>query len=315
MGNSQYKFDVIDTGKGIPLEAQDTIFDAFQQDSEGLKKGGTGLGLAISKKQLQLMGSDLLLKSKANQGAHFYFTVTLPPSEKETVENRRGQHRNILSLAPGTKVKALIVDDIKENQDVLSRLLSSIGVETIIAVDGKDGVEKTREHLPDIIFMDIRMPVMDGEEAAQLIQDEFGKDRFKIIAVTADAIGSRRDYYLSKGFQEFISKPFRQEEIYDSLSELLGTEFVYEDEAVGQEESPSIQELDLTQISIPEDLYNKIMKSAKLYSITALERNLEELVQNSEVPEQLVGHLKQLVKNYDMDAILKVLESVSKVKA
>ena len=136
----------------------------------------------------------------------------------------------------------------------------------------------------------------------------------KFVPFTADAIGSRRDYYLSKGFQEFISKPFRQEEIYDSLSKLLGAEFVYEDEEIDQEESSLIEELDLTQISIPEDLYNKIMKSAKLYSITALERNLEELGQNSEVPEKLVEHLKQLVRNYDMDEILKVLESVSKTK-
>ena len=230
MNNNQYKFDVIDTGKGIPPESQDKIFDAFYQGKEGLQKGGTGLGLAISKKLLELMGSDLLFKSEVNKGSHFHFTLTLPPSGKEVVDDRRGQHRTILSLVPETKIKALIVDDIKENQDVLSCLLSIIGVETITAVNGKDGVDKTREHLPDIIFMDIRMPVMNGEEATKLIQEEFGKDRFKIVAVTADAIGSRRDHYLSKGFHEFIPKPFRAEEIYNSLSELLGTEFVYEDE-------------------------------------------------------------------------------------
>lgn len=313
MDNNQYKFDIIDTGKGIPLEAQDKIFDAFQQDAEGLKKGGTGLGLAISKKQLELMGSDLFLKSEVNKGAHFHFTLTLPQSEKEVIGDRRGQHRSILSLAPETKVKALIVDDIKENQDVLCKLLSSIGVETIIAVNGQDGVDKTKEHHPDIIFMDIRMPVMDGEEATKLIQEEFGKDRFKIIAVTADAIGNRREHYLSKGFHEFIAKPFRAEEIYDSLRKMLGAEFVYEGNEVPQEKSHPTEELDLSQIFIPKNLYDKIMKAAEVCSITELERNLEELVQISEVPEQFVDHLKQLLKKFDIDAIVKVLEGMPKV--
>ncbi|MBC8284682.1 MAG: PAS domain S-box protein [Nitrospinae bacterium] len=312
--NNQYRFDVIDTGKGIPLEAQDKIFDAFQQDAEGLEKGGTGLGLAISKKQLELMGADLLLKSDINKGAHFHFTLTLPRSEKEVIEDRRGQHRTILSIAPETKVKALIVDDIEENQDVLSRLLSSIGVETIIAVNGQDGIDKTREHHPDIIFMDIRMPLMNGEEAVQLIQEEFGKDRFKTVAVTADAIGNRRDYYLSKGFHDFIAKPSKAEEIYNSLDEMLGVEFVYEDDEVAQEESYPTEELDLSQISIPEDLYDKMMKAAEMYSITELERNLEELSQISEVPEQLVEHLKQLLGEFNMDGIVKVLKNISKTE-
>jgi PAS domain S-box-containing protein len=90
MNNNQYKFDVIDTGKGIPLESQDKIFDVFYQGREGSQQGGTGLGLTISKKQLQLMGSDLLLKSEVHQGSHFYFTLTLPPSGKEVVADRRG---------------------------------------------------------------------------------------------------------------------------------------------------------------------------------------------------------------------------------
>ena len=306
LDNNQYKFDIFDSGKGIPLEAQDKIFDAFQQDAEGLKKSGTGLGLTISKKQLELMGSDLRLQSEINKGAHFYFTLTLPQSEKEV--DCREQHRNILSLAPGTKVKALIVDDIKENQDVLSQLLSSIGVETIIATNGKEGVEKTKEHHPDITFMDIRMPVMNGEEAVKLIEEEFGKDRFKIVAITADAIGNRREYYLSKGFHEFISKPFTTEEIYGSLEKLLGVEFVYDE--VSQEESSSIEELDLSQFSIPEDIYEQLKEFADLYNITGLEKTLEELSQRNGTTKQLLEHLRQLTNTYDMEGLLKALEQI-----
>ncbi|MBT3922173.1 MAG: response regulator [Nitrospina sp.] len=312
--DNHYQFDVIDSGHGIPIEAQGKVFNAFYQDEEGAKKGGTGLGLAISKKQLELMGSDLLLKSEINQGTHFYFILTLPPSEKEVKVDGRGENRTILHLSPESKVKALVVDDIKDNRDVLCQMLSGIGVETIIAVDGKEGVEKTKEHHPDLILMDIRMPVMGGEDAIKEIHDEFGKDRFKIVAITADAIDQRRDYYLSIGCHEYISKPFQADEIYNCLDKLLDVEFIYDDDEVSQKKLSSMEKLDLTGISMPEGLCGRMMKSAGLYSITELERNLAELGQNSEISEQLVEHLKQLLGKYDMEAIVKVLESVSKTK-
>jgi CheY-like chemotaxis protein len=207
------------------------------------------------------------------------------------------------------------VDDVKENRDVLAKLLSSIGVEIIEAENGQVAVEKVKEHLPDIVFMDLRMPVMGGEDATKLIIGEFGSDRIKIVAITASAFDRRRGYYIEMGFHEYISKPFKTEEIFKGLNELLGVEYVYDDDEISQEESSSIKELDLTRISIPEDLYERMMKSAESYSVTELERNLAELGQNSEVPGQLVEHLKQLLGKYDMEAILKVLESVSKTKA
>jgi signal transduction histidine kinase/DNA-binding NarL/FixJ family response regulator len=314
LADNQYRFEVIDTGVGIPLEAQDKIFQAFQQDEEGEKKGGTGLGLAISKKQLELMGSDLLLESELNQGTYFYFTLTLPPAEKEEVKDRRGKHRNVLSLAPDSKVKALVVDDVKENLAVLSQLLSSVDVETIIAVDGEEAVKKTKEHHPDIIFMDIRMPIMGGVEAVKLIQEEFGKDRFKIVAVTADAFGNRRNHYLSKGFDEFMAKPITAEQLFRCLEELLDVEFNYEDDEVVQEESSSTGELDLTGISIPEDLYDKMMESAKCCNISNMEKQLEELGQSGEAPEQLLKHLKQILGNYRFDEIKNTLEKLKNGK-
>ncbi|MZH03538.1 MAG: PAS domain S-box protein, partial [Nitrospinae bacterium] len=135
--NNQYRFDVTDTGNGIPAEEQNKIFEAFQQEEQGAKKGGTGLGLAISKKQLELMGSDLHLESKVNEGSNFHFTLTLPPVDEENYTERRGKHRNVLHLKPDCKVKALVVDDIKENRDVLAKLLSGIGTEVLEAENGK----------------------------------------------------------------------------------------------------------------------------------------------------------------------------------
>lgn len=308
--DDQYRFDTIDTGSGIPFEAQATIFDAFQQEESGAKHGGTGLGLAISKKQLELMGSDLLLKSEFNEGAHFYFTLVLPPAKKDLVQQNK-RLNTVLHLAPQCKITALVVDDVKENRDVLSKLLLDIGVEIIVAKDGKEAVEQTREHLPDIVFMDMRMPVMRGEDAVKIICEEFGKDRIKLVAITASTLDQRRDFYLELGCHEYISKPFEEEEIFSSLEELLNVEFVYEDHDTAQDEPAQLDKLDLARMSIPEDLYGKLKDSAELYNVTNLEKYLIELEKGDEASKQLSEHLKYLANSYDMEAILKILESVS----
>ncbi len=302
-----YRFEIIDTGRGIPVEAQKKIFDAFQQDEEGEKKGGTGLGLAIAKKQLQLMGSDLLLKSEPNKGAHFYFSIHLPPST-ELTENQDTKINSIMNLAPGYKVKALIVDDIKENRDVLAKLLTSIGVEVIEAQNGKEGVEKTKEHLPDIVFMDILMPVMGGEEAIKLILQEFGKDRIKLVVLTASAFDQRRDYFIKMGSHEYISKPFKIEEIFNCLNELLDVEFLYKEDSLNESAEPGEQSF--TKTSIPQNLHDRISEAASLYNVTSLDNCMKELEALGDDAIQLSEHLKLLAKKYNMDEIIKIMEKV-----
>jgi len=305
---NKYRFDIIDTGNGIPAEAQSTIYDAFQQEEEGAKKGGTGLGLAISKKQLELMGSDLQLKSEFNEGAHFYFTICLQPSDKE-IKRDDLKHHNILHLASGSNIKALVVDDIEENRRVLSILLSDVGVEIIEAVDGKEGVEKAIEHKPDIVFMDMRMPVMRGEEAGKLIKKKLGNDNVKIVVITASAFDKRREYYLEMGFDEYIAKPFKSEQVFNCLNELLDVEFVYEMENV-DDDPESISDLDFSNLSIPGDLCKELIKAAELYNITSLEKNLVLLEAREEVPDSLTAHLRKLLSEYEIDAIVDVLKSL-----
>ncbi len=307
--NNQYRFSVIDSGNGIPLQAQKNIFEAFHQDEEGGKNGGTGLGLAIAKKQLQLMGSDLFLESEINEGSKFHFTLHLP-EDTETFKNNEVKINSILHLAPGYTVKALIVDDVKENRDVLTKLLADIRVETIEAENGEEAVIKTKEHHPDIVFMDMRMPILRGDEALKLIQEEFGKDRIKIVAITASAFDHRREYYLGLGFHEYISKPFREEDVFNCLNELLDIEFIYEEEDLALNEPSQKEPQDFTQFSIPTILHMQMMNAAKLYNITQIEKTIKELGQDSAVSKQLTTHLEYLTRKYDMDGILKVMEQV-----
>jgi len=309
----QYCFNIIDTGGGIPVEAQEKIFEAFQQDEQGDHTGGTGLGLAIAKKQLDIMGSELFLKSKVHEGSHFYFNLHLPPSTNEIAQHRVITN-SILQLAPGYQVKALVVDDVKENRDVLVKLLAEIGVETVEAENGQEGVEKTKAHQPDIVFMDMRMPVMRGEDALKLIQKSDDKDHIKVVAITASAFDRRREYYLAMGFHEYISKPFREEEVFSCLNNLLDVEFIYENDEGRQEKLTAITIIDLTQFTLPKDLYDKIKQSAELSSVTQMEQVLAELGQNSNVLTVLIEHFEFLMESYDMEGILKALEKVSRAE-
>ncbi len=305
----RYLFEVIDTGPGIPLESQQRIFSPFEQVETEFKKGGTGLGLAISKKQLELMGAELLLKSNFGEGANFYFTVHLPPGNKELITENLS--KKVLHLSPGYQVKALVVDDVKENQEVLLKLLLDIGVEVIEAKDGKEGIEKVRKYLPDIIFMDMRMPVMSGEESIKAIQDEFGNDRFKFVAITASAFGRPRQYYFARGFHEFISKPFRDIEIFHCLSELLEVEFIYGEDEADEGETLELDKIDLSQITLPNALYLELKSSVDLGNITGIERLINELRLMGGDFNILAELFEQLLQKYDLEGLYNLLERIN----
>jgi PAS domain S-box-containing protein len=225
-----YKFEVSDTGTGISSEAQKTIFETFRQDLEGTKKGGTGLGLAISKKQVELMGGNLEVASTLGEGTQFYFTLKLPPTQSalSRVKQKQTQNGNVFKLNEGFSVKALIVDDVPDNRALLSLFLKRIGIEVEQAEDGKVALEKVGKDIPDIIFMDIRMPVMDGVEATQEIFKQYGRDRMKVIAYTASTLEHEQKELMTHGFHGFLMKPVQKEAIYACLKNQLDAEYIYE---------------------------------------------------------------------------------------
>ncbi|QPJ66682.1 MAG: PAS domain S-box protein [Candidatus Nitrohelix vancouverensis] len=307
LGGDEYQFDVTDTGQGIPKNHQQVIFEPFRQEDEGIKKGGTGLGLAISQKQLQLMGADLDLESELGKGSRFYFKIHLPQSSKTELEKAE-DFDNAVRLSAGCHVKALVVDDIKENRDVLRLFLEHIGVEVSCAENGLEGLEAVRKDPPDIIFMDMRMPVMDGEEAINKIVEEHGRDRFKIAVITASIFGFQEGKFKDLPFDDFLSKPFRDEQIFSCLKKLLNVDFEYKDES--ELESPA-ECFDLSDISLPEDLLNRLKIAAETYSITELEKGLAELPPETEGVDQLKTKIDGLLKSYNMAGILELLQDVS----
>jgi signal transduction histidine kinase/DNA-binding response OmpR family regulator len=302
-----YRIDVIDTGPGIPSNAQKMIFEPFQQEKAGFEKGGTGLGLAITKRQVELMEGKLMLVSEVGKGSCFSVELPLPAGQGELILSTT--HGQISRLAPGFQVSALVVDDVKENRDILSHMLQDIGVEVRQATNGLEAVNALHTKLSNMVFMDIRMPVMNGTEALSRIRQEFVDEQIPCIAISASTLRHQTNEMLEAGFNSFISKPFRFEEVYDCLVQFLDVEFEYKQTELSSEEETT-PPLDVTQISLPKDLYTRLLEAAELNELTELEEMLKQLRQGDTQQQQLAELFTEFLANYDIDGILETLEKM-----
>jgi len=304
----RYRFDVVDTGPGISETHQKEIFQPFQQFEAGLKKGGTGLGLAITRRQVELMGGELKLESTPGKGSRFYFELTLPPAKGQLAARESKETREVVSLAAGSRANVLVVDDVQQNRDVLSQLLLGIGCQVRTAENAFEAFARVKEELPDIIFMDIRMPEMNGAEATRRIIAEHGRDIIKIVAVTASVLEHEKAGHLAAGFHGVLGKPFRFPEVCATLKRLLNVEFEYADEPA--RDTSASEELDPAAYSIPREVWKSLKEAADRYSLTALKKAIEPLETNGEGGRKAAEALRRLIHAGDLDRVGAFLEQV-----
>jgi len=293
-----FKFEVIDTGIGISKEDQAQIFEPFAQINDGATKGGIGLGLAIAQRYVQLMGGELKCESTPNEGSCFFFTIPLKVVAEAFHQEERAIMREVKHLADGYHALALVVDDVKENRDVLVQLLSDIGVEVQVAGDGLQALDRMRSEMPDIVFLDIMMPVMDGFETIERIREEWGESAPKLVAVSASALVHERQEYFDAGFEDFVPKPIKASALYNCLAKLLHVEYQYDEP----------QPTDIPKVALPEDLLSRLKNAAEFGDVTALEELLEQVRELGEEGNLLAQQIDELTRDFDMAGILNILE-------
>jgi CheY-like chemotaxis protein len=208
-----------------------TIFDAFVQAKAGKRSTcGTGLGLTISRKLLELMGGEISVSSTLGQGSTFTFTLPVSPISGVNVTPEEN-NRFVIGLAPGQREhRILVVDDRAENRLLMVRLLTQLGLEVKEATNGQEAVQIWQEWQPDLTWMDIRMPVLDGYEATKQIRAMEDGQNSIIIALTAQASQSDRARSFAAGCNDYISKPFREQTVFLKMAQYLGLEYVYQSE-------------------------------------------------------------------------------------
>jgi PAS domain S-box-containing protein len=303
--NDSYLFEVHDTGIGIEKEEQAAVLQPFQQGSGGSRKGGSGLGLAISKRTVELMGGTLEFTSRPGTGSCFYFTVPLSAG----IGASFAKDQSFLRLAAGSKVRALVVDDIAENRAVLSGILKVIGCEVAAAENGERAIEMARSEKPDIIFMDIWMSGMNGIEATQKILAEHG-DAIKLVAHSASAFDHDQRRYLDAGFDDFFAKPFRSERLCECLKNLLHVHFETDESGAANQPTPEFK-----GFVLPDEFAVRLKTAAELYSMTEMKSCLGEIAQLGHDGRQFAEHLQRLADGYDMNAILDFLGETSRTQA
>lgn len=303
-------FSVGDTGAGIEPSSVASIFEPFKQDREGVSKGGTGLGLAIATKQVDLMDGRLQVESCVGEGSRFFFSIHLPPARAvQPAQNEK--YRRVEKLKPDCSLFALVVDDVEENRDILSSVLSEVGIRVEIANDGLQCLNAIAEEKPDIIFLDIAMPVMDGIEALSEIQKRYADAGIKCVCVTAHSFAYDRKYYLEAGFHEYVAKPFLFEQIYEILDALLPVEFSYykKPEVVSSDSNACIA-IDYSALILPQENYLALKEAAEFNVLDDIEQQIEKIHSFGGDFILLAQDLSEKVKSYDTESILEILESI-----
>lgn len=224
--------EVEDSGIGISKADQKRIFDPFVQVGKSATQKGTGLGLSIVREYVELMGGGIVVESTPDIGSLFRVHLPVQKCAENEVMNIDTLQERVTGLVPGQPdYRILIVEDQRENQLLLQRLLEDAGFTVKLAQNGAEGIELFQSFRPHFIWMDRRMPVMDGLEATQRIRSLVGGKEVKIAAVTASAFADQREEMLAAGLDDFVRKPYRPAEIFDCMTRQLGVHFMYEQAA------------------------------------------------------------------------------------
>jgi signal transduction histidine kinase/DNA-binding NarL/FixJ family response regulator len=296
-------FEVIDTGLGVPEEEQTDIFKPFHQGRNAAHRGGTGLGLAIAQRQVELLGGILSLHSERGIGSRFYFTIPLLPAQRDEAAQAAALSQR--RLKPGVHVRALVIDDRKENREVLAGMLALAGCEVDAAENGEEGLALACKKKPDIVFVDLIMPNMDGFATARELLSDPCAGRPKIVANSAAALSCRRDEARAAGCVDFLTKPIAAEQVQECLRLHLGVEL--ESAPVHRASLDALLPWEGPPVRLPEELCARLVTAAELHSTTALKSCLQELRQLEPEACRLAEHIRHLMRSYDMHAILRLM--------
>ncbi|MFP5270525.1 GAF domain-containing protein [Coleofasciculus sp.] len=301
-------FEVEDTGPGIAPAELDTLFEAFIQTETGRKsQEGTGLGLPISQKFVQLMGGTIAVSSILSQGTTFQFTIKINPAQAADIEIQ--QSKRVISLAPNQpSYRILIADDKWESRVLLVNLIAPMGFEVQEAENGWQAVERWQSWEPHLIWMDMRMPVMDGYEATRRIRQSLQGQATVIIALTASVFDKQRSVVLSAGCDDFVSKPFREEVIFEKMAQHLGVRYLYAQAEPASVISPDTSPVTLQGTALQEALARMPTEwLAQLHkaALSAREKVMIQLI--AQIPEEqisLAQTLSQWVNTLSFDRIV-----------
>jgi signal transduction histidine kinase/CheY-like chemotaxis protein len=303
--------EIQDSGFGISENELDSLFKHFVQTSSGIQtSSGTGLGLVLSRELAILMGGNVTVSTEFGKGSTFTFYVEIGAGKAEVLKTNTAKYAISIDACEKT-YRILVVDDKKENLKVAVDLLKLVGFETNEAVNGEDALAKLEEWNPDLILMDLRMPVMDGYEATYRIKLTEKGAKIPIIALTASAFEEENEKTKLLGLQGYIRKPFRENELFDTIGRVLGINYIYEEEApLAQTKYLNNYEATSRAIAqLPDNLVNQLTEALDFADMKGMIKLINSIEPNH---SELAQFLLSLAKDYNYDYLLEILKSKEK---
>lgn len=302
-GTVQLVFEVEDSGRGISEDEQNVVFKSFTQtkSAQGIDEG-TGLGLAITKRFVEFMGGVISLKSEVGKGSVFSFTLPVKQAKADEVgKETNGKVRFTGIASGGGNKKVLIVEDRAENRLLLRKLLERVGFEVLEAQNGEEGIAQFKQHTPDFVWMDLRMPVMDGYEATRRIRKLPEGLYTPIVALTASAFQEEGPKILEAGCNAFIHKPYREFDIFNAMSQHMNVVFLREETQKQTEQQEQAVRLDTKALqSVPNGLKRTLYKALTELDMQQIEETVQVIAADS--PE-IAQAVRRMVDGYEYDRL------------
>ena len=301
------KFEIEDTGPGIKVEERADVFQSFKQLQTRIDSdAGTGLGLTICKQYVSMMGGNIGVKGDYGKGSVFYFDIPVKVISTQA-KNEITNYFEILGVEEtDKKYRILIAEDQLENKILIYNILEPCGFQLRDASDGREAIEIFEEWKPDLIFMDIRMPEIDGKEATKIIREKAGGKSVKIVALTAHALEEERIEILNSGCDEIIRKPYQDTEIYMALAKYLGIKLIYADEvAVSIGQKSALTEQDFKDI--PVELLTQLQQAVELLDN---EKSISIINKISNIKPQLAEILSEMIMKIQYKGILNIIDLI-----
>ncbi len=296
-------FAVRDTGVGLSAADQAQLFQPFQQAVDGRPpEPGTGLGLAISQRLVNLMGGQLTVGSEPGRGSTFTFAIELPALDAPADAPGTKASQKITGYE-GPRRRLLVVDDVTVNRTLMADLLTPLGFDVACADSGESALELLPRFRPELIFLDLRMPGMDGLQLARRLRLSPGGAEHKLIAMSASVLSFNRDDAFAAGCDDFLSKPFREEDLLRQIALHLNLTLTCESEPPPMPARPG------AAITPPPAALEALLAAARRGEINTLRRLLTELRQTHPECVGFITEIETAARSFLMEHIRRRLEA------
>lgn len=316
---SRLCFDVKDSGPGIGEDELEDVFEAFVQTTKGQQQQeGTGLGLTLSKQFAELMGGQLTIESTVGKGSVFNFEIPIQITTSDQVQPRKKLPKVVGLELNQPRYRILVVDDVESSRRLVADTLTGVsstnksepGFDVQTACNGREALEVWQTWHPHLIWMDIRMPVMDGYETTRLIKATAQGRTTAVIALSASAFEEQRSAVLGAGCDDFMRKPFQLYDFFDMMNKHIGVRYVYEKEGLHDETSVETpvqmtiiaESLSNIDDAILKDLHNAAKETNPLKTQTVINLIAEQ-------DQILASELSKLASSFRFDVLCNILEA------